>query len=211
MTISQEVPGALLDFAVIMSHNGKLLHEAESGPWFILPKLESATEAQLWDNIFTWTEKEMGLPHGTIKGHVQIENILATFEMDEILFALKDHSIGLNCGIWDYSASFINIFGDRKEFVIPDRRLYVNVEQPFLKNYINLLIHTCHKRGAPATGGMAALTLPDGHPMEWKPIIEQVCKGKRREIEAGVDGFLFYDINMLRSLKQIWEQIKPGE
>ena len=154
--------------------------EQESGPYFYLSKVESREEARLWDDIFTWTEKRLELQIGTIKSCVLIENILATFQMDSILYELRRHCIGLNCGIWDYSASIISLFGKKKmshqnhldltsfqikgrgpEFVISDRIRYVNIDQLFLKSYIRLLIQVCHRHGALATGGMAALVLPD--------------------------------------------------
>lgn len=149
-----------------------------SGPFFYLSKLEGAEEAKLWNDIFTWSQEKLGIPYGTIKACVLIENILSSFEMDEILYALRDHSLGLNCGIWDYAASIIAKFGwfllnqkllkitlavlgDRKEFLLPDRNKYVNMQRHFLKKYMELVIQTCHRRGAHATGGMAALLVDD--------------------------------------------------
>ncbi|CAG2053607.1 unnamed protein product [Timema podura] len=156
----KEVPGPLLDFGLLVFHNGKILAEQGCGPFFYLSKLEGANEARLWDDVFTWSERVLGITHGTIKACVLIENILSSFELDGILFALKDHSLGLNCGIWDYAASIICKFGDRKEFVLPDRSKYVNMERHFLKSYLRLVVQSCHRRGAHATGGMAALLLP---------------------------------------------------
>jgi malate synthase A len=201
----KRVPGPLLDFAILMFHNARILNQAKSGPFLFLSKMESAFEAQIWDKIFGWTEQKLGLTNGTIKACVLIENILAAYEMEEILFALKDHSLGLNCGIWDYSASIINKFGDRPDFIIPDRFIYVNMKRPFLKKYMDLVIQTCHRRGAPATGGMTAQTLPKERPQDWPRILEQVCAGKKTEIEAGVDGFLLYDLNALDALRELWK------
>ncbi|KAI5635257.1 malate synthase domain-containing protein [Phthorimaea operculella] len=158
----KEAIGPLVDFAILMFHTGKKLYEANSGPYFYLSKLEGATEAALWNKIFVWTQNELGLPQGTIKACVLIENIVSSFELEEILYALKDHSLGLNCGIWDYCASIIAKFGVRKEFLLPDRNKYVHMERHFLDSYLRLVVATCHARGAPATGGMAAAMLPPG-------------------------------------------------
>lgn len=144
-----------------MYHNAKILALKNSGPFFYLSKVEGADEAKLWNDIFTWSQEKLGIPYGTIKACVLIENILSSFEMDEILFALRDHSLGLNCGIWDYAASIIAKFGDRKEFLLPDRNKYVNMQRHFLKKYMELVIQTCHRRGAHATGGMAALLVDE--------------------------------------------------
>ncbi|KPJ18853.1 Malate synthase, glyoxysomal [Papilio machaon] len=158
----KEAIGPLVDFGILMYHNAKKLYEANSGPYFYLSKLEGSTEAKLWNDIFVWTQNELNLPYGTIKACVLIENILSTFELEEILYALKDHSLGLNCGIWDYCASIISKFGDRKEFLLPDRNKYVNMDRHFLNSYMRLVVRTCHERGAPATGGMAAAMLKPG-------------------------------------------------
>ena len=200
----KEVPGALLDFALLMYHNGRKLEAAEAGPCFYLSKLESAAEAKVWDELISWTEDKLGLPHGCTKTCVLIENVLASFEMEEILYALKDHSMGLNCGIWDYSASFINKFGHRREFILPDRSKYVNMERHFLKSYMKLVIRTCHKRGALATGGMAALLLPRDDEEKAKTVKERVRKAKAAEIKAGVDGFLVYDLGLVGTLQNLW-------
>ena len=206
----EAVHGSIVDFAIHLCHNGRLMHEAVRGPWLFLSKTESAVEAKLWDDIFTWTEKRLELPHGCIKAHVLIENVLASFELEEILFNLKDHSLGLNCGIWDYAASFISLFGDRDDFLIPDRSLYVNMEKHFLKSYLNLVVHTSHKRGAPATGGMAAILLPPNEPKSWPKIIDKVTSGKSREIDSGVDGFLYYDLDLAKPLSALWASKLPN-
>ena len=179
----REVPAPLLDFGVLMYHNAEILSMLECGPYFYLSKVESTLEAKLWDDIFTWTEDHLDLQFGTIKSCVLIENVLAAFEMESILYELRHHCIGLNCGIWDYSASIISLFGSysfnftkkipflicllsfvlfclllgrQPEFVISDRTRYVNIDQLFLNSYIQLLVRVCHKHGALATGGMAA-------------------------------------------------------
>uniref|UniRef100_UPI00398F0348 malate synthase-like isoform X2 n=1 Tax=Pristiophorus japonicus TaxID=55135 RepID=UPI00398F0348 len=197
----KEVPGPLFDFGLLMYHNGRILFENECGPFFYLSKVESHLEAKLWNNIFVWVQKKLGLPIGSIKATVLIENILAAFEMEEILYELRDHSAGLNCGIWDYSASFINKFGRRREFLLPDRSKYVNMEKLFLKSYMDLLVKTCHKRGALATGGMAALLLTqDKGSLEFQKATAIVTRLKLLEINAGVDGFMVFDLNLIEPM-----------
>ncbi|KAL3880683.1 hypothetical protein ACJMK2_032905 [Sinanodonta woodiana] len=208
----KEVHGPLFDFGLLMFHNAKVLLDIESGPFFYLSKLEGKLEARLWDRIFTWCEKELSLPYGCIKACVLIENVLASFEMEEILFELCHHTMGLNCGIWDYSASFINKFGHRPEFVLPDRNKYVSMERDFLKSYMNLVIKTCHKRSCHATGGMAALLLPpsENHP-QYDPVMQKVISAKRNEIEAGVDGFMVYDIRLVKPAQQLFRKLAPND
>ncbi|GBP40887.1 Malate synthase [Eumeta japonica] len=201
----KEAIGPLVDFAILMYHNAEKLHETRSGPYFYLSKLESASEAALWDKIFVWAQNELGLPQGTIKACVLIENILSTFELEEILYALRNHSMGLNCGIWDYAASLIAKFGHRPEFLLPDRNKYVNMERHFLKSYLQLVVKTCHARGAPATGGMAAAVIAPGTDATdkgSKETINKVLEAKRKEIEVGVDGFLVYDSRIVPHLNE---------
>lgn len=208
MTIEgKEVPGSLLDFGLLIFHNGERLHECESGPFFYLSKLEGASEARLWDNIFTWTESRLGLPYGTIKACVLIENILSSFEMDEVLFNLKDHSLGLNCGIWDYAASIISKFGNDRAFVLPDRNKYVNMKRHFLKCYMELVVKVCHRRGAHATGGMAAQLLPaeSDNTEEFNKVLKKVLDGKLAEIRMGVDGFMVYDVGLVPHVNRLWK------
>ncbi|XP_039748211.1 malate synthase-like isoform X2 [Pararge aegeria] len=205
----KEAIGPLVDFGILMYHNGKKLYEANSGPYFYLSKLEGASEAQLWNEIFVWTQNKLGLPHATIKACVLIENIISTFELEEILFALKDHCMGLNCGIWDYCASIIAKFGDRKEFLLPDRNKYVNMDKKFLNSYMKLVVNTCHERGALATGGMAAAMLKpgsDGADDKSKAIINRVLEAKSKEIEAGVDGFMVYDTRIVPHINELWKK-----
>merc|ERR1740128_523480 len=135
-----------------MFHCGGRLLEAASGPYFYLSKLEGASEAALWNDIFVWTQAMVGLPRGAVRACVLIENIFAAFEMEEILWELREHSAGLNCGMWDYSASFINKFGDRPDFQLPDRSKYVSMSNAFLASYMQLVVTTCKRRGTPPTG-----------------------------------------------------------
>src|SRR5260221_442551 len=158
-----------------------------SGPYFYLPRLESHLEARLWNDVFNLAQDELGIPRGTIRATVLIETILAAFEMDEILYELKDHSAGLNCGRWDYIFSFIKKFRDRPDFVLPDRAR-VTMDRHFLKSYVDLLIQTCHRRRAHAMGGMAA-QIPIKH--DEKANAEAFAKvkaDKEREANDGHDG-----------------------
>lgn len=214
MVNGKEVPGPLFDFGLLMFHNASILLEKESGPFFYLSKLESSKEAALWDAVFSWTEKKLKLPHGCVKACVLIENVLASFEMHEILYALKDHSLGLNCGIWDYSASFINKFGHRRDFLLPDRNKYVSMDRHFLKSYMDLVVQTCHQRGCHATGGMAALLLPKmstENYSKYQEIQDKVLRAKQKEIEAGVDGFMVYDVRLVQPSQQLWKRLTSSE
>src|SRR5580765_7776344 len=140
-------PGMLFDVGLYLFHNAAALQEAGTGPYFYLPKMQSHLEARLWNDIFLHAQSELGLPAGTIKVTVLIETLPAAFEMDEILFELRDHIVGLNCGRWDYIFSSIKTFANNKRFVLPDRSQVV-MSRAFLANYSALLIHTCHKRRA---------------------------------------------------------------
>lgn len=163
--------------------------------------------------MFIWTQQRLGIPQGTIKACVLIENILAAYCMENILYSIRHHAIGLNCGIWDYSASIIAKLGDNRTFVIPDRRKYVNMRQPFLANYMRLLIATCHRRSALATGGMAAQIMPPGKGTCPKSLetLATVKENKRLEINAGVDGFMVYDIRMVQPIEEFWATLCPGD
>ncbi|XP_055607122.1 malate synthase-like isoform X2 [Uranotaenia lowii] len=208
MVNGKEVIGPLFDFAILMFHNAKLMADLGVGPFFYLSKIEDPIETQLWNKIFTWTEHRLNLPKNSIKACVLIENILAAYQMEDVLYSLKEHAIGLNCGIWDYSASIIAKFGDHKDFLIPDRNKYVNMGQPFLRNYMQLLINVCHRRGALATGGMAAKLLPSGkgNGNLTQEIIESVKLAKCVEIETGVDGFMVYDLRIVDSINELWNK-----
>ncbi|XP_026331951.1 uncharacterized protein LOC113239246 isoform X2 [Hyposmocoma kahamanoa] len=205
----KEAIGPLVDFAILMHHNAEALRKANSGPFLYLSKLEGASEAALWNEIFIWTQKEIGLPQGTIKACVLIENIVSSFELEEILYALREHSLGLNCGIWDYCASIIAKFGERKEYLLPDRNKYVNMERQFLDSYMRLVVGTSHARGAPATGGMAALMLQpgsDGSDDDSKAVINKILAAKLREIEIGADGFMVYDTRIVPYINELWKK-----
>ena len=149
------VSASLFDFGLYFFHNARVLLARGSGPYFYLPKLESALEARLWNEVFELAQETLELPHGTIKATVLIETVLAAFEMDEILWELRAHSAGLNCGRWDYIFSFVKKFRADPAFVLPDRAA-VGMDRPFLSAYSQLLVKTCHRRGTHAMGGMAA-------------------------------------------------------
>jgi malate synthase len=151
----QPMSASIFDFGLYFFHNAQALVDKGTGPYFYLPKLEGHLEARLWNEVFRLAQMALGLPQGTIKATVLIETILAAFEMDEILFELRNHSAGLNCGRWDYIFSFIKKFRNRPECVLPDRA-EVTMTTHFLRSYSRLLIETCHRRGAHAMGGMAA-------------------------------------------------------
>src|SRR6516164_9837401 len=181
------VAGALFDFALYLANNHEALARHGTGPYFYLPKLESHLEARLWNEVFVAAQDALGMPRGTIKATVLIETILAAFEMDEILHELREHSAGLNCGRWDYIFSFIKKFRNRRDFLLPDRAA-VTMERHFLKSYVDLLIRTCHRRGAHAMGGMAAQIPIRDDPQANALAMERVRADKLREARAGHDG-----------------------
>ncbi|HEV2500504.1 MAG TPA: malate synthase A [Terriglobia bacterium] len=181
------VPGSLFDFGLYFFHNAKALRAKGSGPYFYIPKLESHLEARWWNDVFLFAQDHLGIPRGSIRATVLIETILAAFEMDEILYELREHSVGLNCGRWDYIFSFIKKLGHREGFVLPDRAS-VTMDKHFLNSYVLLLIKTCHRRGAHAMGGMAA-QIPIKNDREANDrALEKVRQDKLREVGAGHDG-----------------------
>ena len=148
-------PASLFDFGLYFFHNVKTRMAKGTAPYFYLPKIQSHLEARLWNDVFVHAQQALGVPNGTIRATVLIETILAAFEMDEILWELRDHSAGLNCGRWDYIFSFIKTFRNHPKFMMPDR-ITVTMDKHFLKSYVDLLIQTCHRREIHAMGGMAA-------------------------------------------------------
>src|SRR5512135_1283716 len=181
------VSGGIFDFGLLFFHNAKELLARGSGPYFYLPKMESHLEARLWNDIFVMAQKELGVPQGSIKATVLIETVLAAFEMDEILWELKDHSAGLNIGRWDYIFSCIKKFRSNKNFCLADRA-QVTMTSPFLRAYALLLVKTCHRRGAPAMGGMAAQIPIKNDPAANEAALEKVRQDKLREVSDGCDG-----------------------
>ncbi|MBI4248444.1 MAG: malate synthase A [Elusimicrobia bacterium] len=183
----QKAPAALFDFGLFIFHNAKALLGRGTGPYFYLPKLESLLEARLWNEVFVFAEKELGLARGSIKATVLIETILAAFEMDEILYELREHSAGLNCGRWDYIFSFIKKFRAHARFTLPDRS-QVAMTTHFLRSYSRLLIQTCHRRGAHAMGGMAAQIPIKNDAAANALAMSKVSQDKEREVGDGHDG-----------------------
>jgi malate synthase len=180
--------GALVDFGLYFFHNAKALLDKGSGPYFYLPKLESHLEARLWNDVFTRAEAELGIPHGTVRATVLIETIPAAFEMEEILYELREHASGLNAGRWDYLFSLIKYFRDAgQDFVLPDRNS-VTMTAPFMRAYTELLVRTCHKRGAFAMGGMAAFIPNRRDPEVTERALAKVREDKSREAGDGFDG-----------------------
>jgi malate synthase len=174
--------GSLFDFGLYVFRN-----LGRNGRYFYLPKLESHLEARLWNDVFVWAQDRLGIPRGTIKATVLIETILAAFEMDEILYELREHSAGLNAGRWDYIFSVIKKLGHRAEFVLPDRAA-VTMAVPFMRSYCELLVKTCHRRGAHAMGGMAAFIPSRRDPEVNALALEKVREDKDREASQGFDG-----------------------
>jgi malate synthase len=179
--------GSLVDFGLFAFHNARRLLDKGSGPYFYLPKMESHLEARLWNDVFAFAESRLDLPRGAIKATVLIETILAAFEMEEILFELKDHSPALNAGRWDYLFSVIKKFRRHPEFVLPDRQ-QLTMAVPFMRAYTELLVKTCHRHGAHAIGGMAAFIPSRRDPKVNETALAKVREDKQRESAAGFDG-----------------------
>src|SRR5256884_728170 len=181
------VSGSLFDFGMYFFHNAERLLKKGSGPYFYLPKLEGHLEARLWNDVFNLAQDDLGVPRGTIRATVLIETILAAFEMDEILYELRDHSSGLNAGRWDYIFSIIKKFRNRSDFVLPERA-QVTMAVPFMRAYTQLLVKTCHRRGAHAIGGMAAFIPSRKDPNVNEVALAKVREDKERESGDGFDG-----------------------
>lgn len=180
--------GSLVDFGLHFFHNAKALIDSGRGPYFYLPKLESHVEARLWNDVFSFAEEYLDIPHGTIRATVLIETIPAAFEMEEILYELRDHCAGLNAGRWDYIFSIIKNFRGRgRSFVMPDRN-QITMTVPFMRAYTELLVKTCHRRGAHALGGMSAFIPNRRDPEVTAVALEKVGADKRREAADGFDG-----------------------
>jgi len=182
-----EIPACIFDFALYFFHNAKTLIESGSRPYFYLPKIQHYREAALWKGIFRSAEEYIGIPKGTIRATVLLETFPAAFQMEEILHELKEYSAGLNCGRWDYIFSYIKTLKGSSDHIVPDRDL-VGMEQHFMKSYGDLLIHTCHKRGAHAMGGMAAQIPIRNDEKANNTALAKVKRDKIREVKAGHDG-----------------------
>ncbi|MBK6684285.1 MAG: malate synthase A [Deltaproteobacteria bacterium] len=183
----EPAPGGVFDFGLYFFHNAKALLQKGSGPYFYLPKLEHHEEAKLWNQVFVKAQSLLGIPQGTIRATVLIETLPASFQMNEILWALKDHSAGLNCGRWDYIFSYIKTLRGHPEAILPDRG-QVGMTQPMMKAYSELVIQTCHRRGIHAMGGMAAQIPIKDDPAKNEAALQKVKADKLREVKAGHDG-----------------------
>jgi malate synthase len=203
------VSASLFDFGLYFFHNARELLNRGSGPYFYLPKLESHLEARLWNDVFLFAQEWLGIPRGSIRATVLIETIVAAFEMDEILYELREHSAGLNCGRWDYIFSFIKKFRHDPAFVLPDRS-EVTMECHFLRSYVDLLIKTCHRRGIHAMGGMAAQIPIKSDPEANEQAFEKVRKDKLREVLAGHDGTWVAHPGLVPLAKEIFDRHMPA-
>ncbi|AXI08579.1 malate synthase A [Oceanobacillus zhaokaii] len=201
----QSMAASLVDFGLYFYHNAQELLARGSGPYFYLPKLESHLEARLWNDIFVFSQKALGIPQRTIKATVLIETITAAFEMDEILYELKEHSAGLNCGRWDYIFSYIKKFQIDPEVILPDRST-VTMEVPFMRSYSLLVIKTCHRRNAPAIGGMAAQIPVKNDVQANKAAFEKVATDKEREVNDGHDGTWVAHPGMVQFVTDIFDK-----
>ena len=205
----QPISGSLFDFGLHFFHNGKELLQRGTQPYFYLPKLEHYKEARLWNEVFVFAQEALGIAIGTIKATVLIETITAAFQMDEILYELKDHSLGLNCGRWDYIFSFIKKHRGRPNFIVPNR-VQVGMTRHFLKSYVELLIHTCHRRGTFAMGGMAAqIPIKDDEAAN-ETAMAKVREDKLREVLAGHDGTWVAHPGLIPLAREIFDQHMPG-
>jgi malate synthase len=208
LTQGKPISASLFDFGLFFFHNAEELLARGTGPYFYLPKLESHLEARLWNDVFNLAQDELGIPRGSIRATVLIETILASFEMDEILYELRNHSAGLNCGRWDYIFSFIKKFRNKPDFVLPNRA-EVTMERHFLSSYVNLLIQTCHRRGIHAMGGMAA-QIPIRNDAEANErALEKVRQDKLREVKAGHDGTWVAHPGLVPIAKDIFDKYMP--
>ncbi len=202
-------PGALVDFGLFFFHNARALVEQGSGPYFYVPKLESHLEARLWNDVFLRAQEAVGLPRGTIRATVLIETLPAAFEMDEILFELREHAAGLNCGRWDYIFSVIKTLRADSSCVLPDRR-QITMDAGFLRAYARLLIETCHARGAHAIGGMAAQIPNRRDPAAHEAALASVRADKLREVLDGHDGTWVAHPALVPVAREVFDAHMPG-
>lgn len=198
------IPGALFDFALYFYNNYRALLAKGSGPYFYLPKLQDHQEAKWWSEVFHSTEDYFGLDTGTIKATVLIETLPAVFQMHEILFNLKEHIVGLNCGRWDYIFSYIKTFRNYPDRILPDRQV-ITMKKPFLNAYSRLLVRTCHKRGAFAMGGMAAF-IPAKNQDENQKVLDKICSDKSLEVTNGHDGSWVAHPGLADTARSVFDQ-----
>jgi malate synthase len=205
----QPMSGSIFDFGLYFFHNAKELLGSGTGPYFYLPKMESHLEARLWNDIFLFSQETLHIPRGSIRATVLIETILATFEMNEILYELREHSAGLNCGRWDYIFSFIKKFSHDPKAVLPDRA-QVTMTTHFLRSYSKLLIQTCHRRNIHAMGGMAAFIPIKSDPVANERAIAQVRADKEREAGDGHDGTWVAHPGLVPVAMEVFDRLMPG-
>jgi malate synthase len=196
--------GSLFDFGLFFFHNAKTQLSKGTGPYFYLPKMEHYLEARLWNDVFVFAQDYVGVPQGSIRATVLIETILGAFQMDEILWELRNHSAGLNCGRWDYIFSFIKKFGTRADFLMPNRAL-VTMDRHFLSSYVQLLIKTCHRRNIHAMGGMAAQIPIKNDAAANEAALDKVRQDKLREVKAGHDGTWVAHPGLVPIAKEIFD------
>ncbi len=205
----EPMSGSLFDFGLYLFHNAAELRARETGPYFYLPKIESHLEARLWNDLFVFAQEYLGLPQGTIRATVLIETILATFEMDEILYELRDHSAGLNCGRWDYIFSFIKKLAADKSILLPDRA-QVTMTTHFMRSYSKLAIKTCHHREISAMGGMSAFIPIKSDPVANERALAQVRADKEREAGDGHDGTWVAHPGLVPVAMEVFDRLMPG-
>jgi malate synthase len=203
------VPGSLFDFGLYFFHNAKELLGRGTGPYFYLPKLESHREARIWNDVFLHAQEALGIPRGSIRATCLIETLPAAFEMDEILYELREHSAGLNCGRWDYIFSFIKTRRHDPDAVLPDRS-QVTMEQPCMRAYTQLAVRTCHRRGAHAMGGMAAQIPIKGDPQAGQVALDRVRGDKQREVRDGHDGTWVAHPGLVTLAREAFEETMTG-
>ncbi|HEU4517110.1 MAG TPA: malate synthase A, partial [Steroidobacteraceae bacterium] len=205
----EPIAGAFMDFGLYLHQNAAELLRRGTGPYFYLPKLENRFEARLWAEVIAHAERALGLPRGTVKVTVLIETITAAFEIDEILYELRDNIVGLNCGRWDYIFSFIKKLGHRPEFVLPDRGT-VTMTSHFLRSYSQLVIQRCHRRGAFAMGGMAAQIPIKNDPDANARALARVRADKEREAGDGHDGTWVAHPGLVQVAREVFDRLMPG-
>jgi malate synthase len=205
----EAISASLFDFGIYFFQNAKALVDRGSGPYFYLPKMESHLEARLWNDVFERAQQELGVPVGTVRATVLVETILAAFEMHEILWELRDHSAGLNCGRWDYIFSFIKKFRARHDFITPDR-VSISMDKAFLAAYVDLLIQTCHRRGIHAMGGMAAQIPIKEDAAANDAATKKVEADKLREVRAGHDGTWVAHPGLVGVAKRVFDEHMPA-
>jgi malate synthase len=202
----EPMSASLFDFGLYFFHNARELLRRGSGPYFYLPKLENHLEARLWNEVFNVAQDTLGIPRGTVRATVLIETILAAYEMDEILYELRDHAAGLNAGRWDYLFSIIKNFRDRPEFLLPDRS-QLTMTVPFMRAYTELLVQTCHRRGAHAIGGMAAFIPSRRDPQVNQTALARVREDKTREAQAGYDGAWVAHPDLVPVVQEVFSEV----